>query len=135
MKMGLSLYRRDDAGARTFALAGIICGVFVSLAICKIGLAAHAQGKNESYPELHRTGRVAQLYVQGKPFLVLGGELGNSSASDLPFLDKVLKQCQRMNLNTVMLPVYWDSSRALRRWSLECAARYALSILGAVSQL
>ncbi len=51
---------------------------------------------------------MTQLYVDGKPFLALGGELGNSTASDLAVLDEALERCQRMNLNTIMLPVYWD---------------------------
>jgi beta-galactosidase GanA len=59
-------------------------------------------------PELRKVGRVTQLYVGGKAFLVLGGELGNSTASDLTVLETALDKCRRMNLNTVMLPVYWD---------------------------
>ncbi len=61
-----------------------------------------------SMPQLRRIGGVTQLYVDNKPFLVLGGELGNSTASDLDVLESALARCQRMNLNTVMLPVYWD---------------------------
>lgn len=61
-----------------------------------------------SIPELRKVGPVTQLYVDGKPFLAIGGELGNSNASDLDVLDAALAKCRRMNLNTVMLPVYWD---------------------------
>ncbi|MGA2443328.1 MAG: DUF5597 domain-containing protein [Tepidisphaeraceae bacterium] len=46
--------------------------------------------------------------MDNKPFLALGGELGNSTASDLDVLESALARCQRMNLNTVMLPVCWD---------------------------
>ena len=59
-------------------------------------------------PELRKVGRATQLYVDGKPFLALGGELGNSTASDLNVLERALDKCKRMNLNTIMLPVYWD---------------------------
>ena len=51
---------------------------------------------------------MTQLFVDDKPFLALGGELGNSTASDLDVLERALAKCQRMNLNTIMLPVYWD---------------------------
>jgi hypothetical protein len=34
-------------------------------------------------PHLRKHGTATQLVVDGEPFLVLGGELGNSSASDL----------------------------------------------------
>jgi beta-galactosidase GanA len=59
-------------------------------------------------PQLRTGGHATQLYVDGKPFLARGGELGNSTASDLATVDKTFAKCQRMNLNTVMLPVYWD---------------------------
>src|SRR5204863_8610153 len=38
----------------------------------------------------------------------LGGALRTSTASDLAVLDVGLAKCRRMNLTTVMLPVYWD---------------------------
>jgi beta-galactosidase GanA len=60
------------------------------------------------HPQLRKSGDVTQLYVDGKPFLALGGELGNSTAADLDVLEAALTTCQRMHLNTVMLPVYWD---------------------------
>ena len=59
-------------------------------------------------PQLRKVGPVTQLVVRGKPFLAIGGELGNSTASDLGVLEAAFAKCQRMNLNTVMLPVYWD---------------------------
>jgi beta-galactosidase GanA len=64
--------------------------------------------QTNSIPQLRKTQRVTQLFVDDKPFLALGGELGNSTASDLNVLDQALQNCQAMNLNTVMLPVCWD---------------------------
>lgn len=61
-----------------------------------------------SLPKLVCSDRVVQLHFAAKPFLALGGELGNSAASDLDALDIALQRCSAMNLNTVMLPVYWD---------------------------
>ena len=59
-------------------------------------------------PHLRQMGHSVQLYVDNRPFLALGGELGNSTASDLDILENALARCQRMNLNAVMLPVCWD---------------------------
>ena len=42
---------------------------------------------HQTLPQLARQGYVTQLLVDGKPFLVLGGEIGNSSASYLPELE------------------------------------------------
>ena len=87
----------------------IIRAVFaICLASCQIAYSQELKAETARTPELRKVGRVTQLYVDGKPFLALGGELGNSTASDLAVLDAALDKCRRMNLNTVLLPVYWD---------------------------
>ena len=64
--------------------------------------------KNTIIPHLHRQGNATQLYVDGNPFLILGGELGNSSASDPNYMRPVWPKLVKMNLNTVLAPVYWE---------------------------
>jgi beta-galactosidase GanA len=49
-----------------------------------------------------------QLFVDGKPFLVRGGELDNSSASSAAFMAPVWPRLKAMNLNTVLVPAYWE---------------------------
>lgn len=49
-----------------------------------------------------------RLMVKGKPFLALGGELGNSTASDTGYLRTMWPRLKGMNLNTVLAPVYWE---------------------------
>lgn len=51
---------------------------------------------------------VARLMVDGHPFVILGGELGNSSASSPSDIERIFPKLRRMNLNTVLVPVYWD---------------------------
>ena len=70
-------------------------------------LPANAQQK-ESMPHLVKTNGVTQLYVDGKPFLILGGELGNSSASDMNYLRPYWQKFKAMHINTVLAPVYWE---------------------------
>ncbi len=53
-------------------------------------------------------GDATQLIVDGKPFLVLGGELGNSSASCPQDIETNFAKLHRMGLNTVLVPAYWD---------------------------
>src|SRR3954454_24075550 len=87
----------------------IICAALAVVLVCgQVGCAREIRMQDNSMPQLRQAGRVPQLYVNGKPFLALGGELGNSTASDLAGLDQALENCRRMHLNTVMLPVYWD---------------------------
>ena len=65
-----------------------------------------AQGVN--IPHLRKQGNAIQLVVHGKPYLIRGGELGNSSASSLSYMKPVWEKLVRMNLNTVLIPVYWE---------------------------
>ena len=66
------------------------------------------QGNERSIPALRKQGSATQLIVKGQPFLVLGGELGNSSASDLNYLRPIWEKLKLMNCNTVLTPVYWE---------------------------
>jgi beta-galactosidase GanA len=59
-------------------------------------------------PRLQPQGSTQQLLVDGKPFLILGGELGNSSASSAEYLKPHWPRLKAMNLNTVLAPVYWE---------------------------
>ncbi len=58
-------------------------------------------------PHLRVQGTAKQLIVDGQPFLVRGGELGNSSGEP-DFLRPSWPKLKAMNLNTVVAPVYWD---------------------------
>lgn len=42
------------------------------------------------------------------PSLILGGELGNSSASCTADIERIFPQLRAMQLNTVLVPAYWD---------------------------
>ncbi len=64
--------------------------------------------KLESIPRLQRQGSATQLVVEGAPFLVLGGELANSSASDVEVLELLWPKLRALNCNTVLAPVYWE---------------------------
>lgn len=61
----------------------------------------------QSIPHLKKTGNVTQLIVDGKPFLILGGELFNNSATSLEFLDRLWPDLKQKNLNTVLAAVSW----------------------------
>ncbi|HXS55935.1 MAG TPA: beta-galactosidase, partial [Hanamia sp.] len=59
-------------------------------------------------PHLQKKGSTHELIVEGKPFLILGGELANSTASSLDYLRPSWKKFKDMNLNTILVPVYWE---------------------------
>lgn len=59
-------------------------------------------------PHLQVKGTSTQLIVDGKPFLILGGELGNSNSSNSAYMKPIWSELVKMNLNTVLVPVYWE---------------------------
>lgn len=63
---------------------------------------------SQDAPRLEKRGDATQLVVDGKPFLVLGGELHNSSSSSLDYLNPLWEPIRKMNLNTVLAAVSWE---------------------------
>lgn len=57
---------------------------------------------------LAKAGNATQLRIDDTPFLILGGELGNSSASYDTDIETIFPKLARMNLNTVLVPAYWE---------------------------
>jgi hypothetical protein len=66
----------------------------------------HAQAS--SIPHLAVRHDATQIIVDGRPFLVRGGELENSSASSHPYLNALWPKFVAMHFNTVIAPVYWQ---------------------------
>ena len=60
-------------------------------------------------PYIEGTGKQAALYVDGKPFYARSGEIHNSSASSLEYMDaRVWPALRNMNMNCVVAPIYWE---------------------------
>ncbi|KAJ9661447.1 hypothetical protein H2201_006478 [Coniosporium apollinis] len=59
-------------------------------------------------PHLRKTKNSAQLVVKGKPFLMLPGELHNSSLSSAKFMSTVWPNMSAMNVNTLLGSVTWE---------------------------
>ena len=70
-----------------------------------LAIAAAAQAEP---PRLVRQGSATQISVQGKPMLLIAGELGNSSASSAAYMAPHWKRLKAMHLNTVLAPVSWE---------------------------
>jgi beta-galactosidase GanA len=67
-----------------------------------------AQPRNADIPHLEKRGTATQLIVDGKPFLMLAGELLNSSSSSLDYMRPVWSQLAAIPLNTVLTPLSWE---------------------------
>jgi beta-galactosidase GanA len=64
--------------------------------------------QSPSIPHLEKQGNTTKLIVKDKPFLILGGELHNSSTSGTAFMRLIWERLAQKNLNTVIAPVYWE---------------------------
>jgi hypothetical protein len=77
--------------------------------ICLAVLSAiPALSQHSAPPRLKKQGTATQLIVGGKPFLVLAGELSNSSASSLSYMEPLWARLEAGKLNTVLAPVSWE---------------------------
>ena len=81
-------------------------GIFAAGFLAPPQLLQAAQSR--SIPQLVRQHGTTQIAVDGKPFLVRGGELENSSASSLAYLDTIWPKVVAMHFNTVLAPVSWQ---------------------------
>ena len=68
----------------------------------------NASAQQSRPPYLRKQGSATQLIVDDKPFLVLAGELGNSSSSSVEYMRPIWAKLASLNLNTVLMPVYWE---------------------------
>ena len=89
---------RSDRCVRAIAFA-------IAVLVMAVG---SVQAQENSAPHLRRQGTATQLVVDGKPFLILGGELGNSTSSSLEYMQPIWSKLVSLNLNTVLVPVYWE---------------------------
>lgn len=59
-------------------------------------------------PRLQKVGNTWELLVDGQPYLILGGELQNSSLSSYRYMDTVWDKISRTGVNTVLGGVGWE---------------------------
>jgi hypothetical protein len=75
---------------RPWAAAGFVCS-----------LAALHLVAQSAAPHLERRGDITQLIVDRKPFLALGGETLNNSATSMEYMRPIWPRLVAMHLNTV----------------------------------
>ena len=70
-------------------------------------VAATALGQGQAIAHLEKHGAATQLVVDGKPYLVLGGELANTASSSQEYMKPVWPRLAKMHLNTVLTGMSW----------------------------
>lgn len=82
--------------------------LIISSLILSVGFQLLAQQKVMELPHLHENVKSAQLIVHGKPFIMLAGELSNSTSSSMSYMDSIMPHLKALNLNTVLAAVSWE---------------------------
>lgn len=59
-------------------------------------------------PHIRMQNGTGELIVDGRPFLILGGELGNSSAGTAAQADTTVPKLAAMHVNTILMPIAWE---------------------------
>jgi len=80
-----------------------LCSI-TSFFLLPVGLNLNAQ----SLPKLQKQGTATQLIVDGKPYLMLAGELHNSSCSNIEYMEGIWSRMKLLNMNTILAPVAWE---------------------------
>lgn len=65
-----------------------------------------ASAPDPGLPHLEKRGAVTQLIVDGRPFIVLGGQVDNSTGFP-DRMERAWPTFKAMHLNTVEFPIYW----------------------------
>jgi len=74
----------------------------------KIRPTMSSETKDPNFPHFVATPTSKQLIVDGKPYLILGAELQNSSLSCTEYMVPIWPRLQKMNINTVLGNVTWE---------------------------
>jgi type II secretory pathway component HofQ len=59
-------------------------------------------------PYLNKNGTATQLIVKNEPFLMIAGEVHNSSASTEEYMKPLFPKLKAMNLNSVFVTLAWE---------------------------
>ena len=101
----MHLNRMNGAMRRAAWIASLAAMVLVEVA----GAAQPGDGRSEgNIPQLRKQGTAMQLVVDGNPFLIIGGELHNSSSSSLEYMKPIWQRMLDLHFNTVLAGVSWE---------------------------
>jgi len=95
-----------STGSSFKSKALVVCMLVLMVAACAVP-SENPKQKNPM-PHLKRQGTTTQLIVGGKPYLMLAGELHNSSTSNVEYMASIWPRMAAKNLNTVIAPVSWE---------------------------
>jgi beta-galactosidase GanA len=78
--------------------------ILVSFLLILSVLSTNAQ----DIPHLKKNNNATQLIVNNEPFLMIAGEVHNSSASTIEYMEPLFPKLKAMNLNSVFVTLAWE---------------------------
>ena len=86
----------------------LVLSIFLLFAAAVAAPRSAAQAAPDAnLPHLEKRGTVTHLMVDGQPFIILGGQVGN--ATGFPDrMERAWPKLKSLNANTVEFPIYWD---------------------------
>ena len=82
---------------------------FFAGCLISFGLLCPALAQDATLPHLETNGQgQTHLMVDGQPYIMLGGELHNSSTGSAHYMAPIWKRMADMHINTVIAPVTWE---------------------------
>jgi hypothetical protein len=86
---------------------GFLVRKIIRLALVQAAAVSLAFGQAKPIPQLVKQGGRFTLMVDGKPFIILGGQVVNDSAFP-DRMERAWPKLKAMNCNTVEYPIYWN---------------------------
>jgi hypothetical protein len=83
-------------------------GLVAILSFAALPAFSQTTAASTAIPHLQRQGSATQLIVDGKPFLMLAGELRNSNSTSPDYLKPIWPRMAAMHVNTVLSAVQWE---------------------------
>jgi hypothetical protein len=82
--------------------------VLIALTTIVMPAQTATQTSQTMLPQIKQNGAAKQMFVDGKPFIMLSGELHNSSASSIEYMKPIWDKLAAMHLNSVVSTVNWE---------------------------
>lgn len=63
---------------------------------------------SEGMPRISMVQAIPTLMVNGQPFLMMAGEVHNSTSSSIAWMERAWDKAAKLGLNTLLVPVTWE---------------------------
>ena len=73
-----------------------------------LSAAVTCEAQTAPLPQIRQNGAVKQFFVDDKPFIMLSGELHNSSPSSIEYMRPIWDKLSALHLNTVIGAASWE---------------------------